>query len=177
MAAAGEDRLRAIVISASMAALGLVLPVAFHAVGLGSEFLPMLLPLLLNGFLVPLRWAALTGLAVPLLSAAVTGMPPLYPPVAVVLSAEAAAMGTVAATVYGRRRRLWLALLAAIAAGRMTAVLLTWVLARVFLLPARTASLAILIQGLPGVALQVAVVPLVVRSLSKRGGVLFSDER
>lgn len=175
--AAGEDRLRAIVISASMAALGLVLPVAFHAVGLGSEFLPMLLPLLLNGFLVPLRWAALTGLVVPLLSAVVTGMPPLYPPVAVVLSAEATAMAAVAAAIYGGRRRLWPALLAAIAAGRVTAVLLTWVLACVFLLPASTTSLAILIQGLPGVALQIAVAPIVVRSLSKRGGVLFSDER
>jgi len=52
-----DGKLRAMVISAIMAAMGLVLPIAFHAVGLGGKFLPMLLPLLLNGFLVPLPWA------------------------------------------------------------------------------------------------------------------------
>jgi len=61
-----ENRLRAMVISAAMAAMALTLPVAFHAVGLGSHFLTMLLPLLVNGFLVPVRWAVFTGAAVPL---------------------------------------------------------------------------------------------------------------
>jgi hypothetical protein len=56
-----DSRLRAMVISASMAAMALVLPIAFHAVGMGSKFLPMLLPLLLNGFLVPVPWAVATG--------------------------------------------------------------------------------------------------------------------
>ena len=88
-----DGRLRAMVISASMAAMGLVLPIAFHAVGLGSKFLPMLLPLLLNGFLAPLPWAVATGALTPLLSAVTTGMPPLFPPVAFSMSLECAVLG------------------------------------------------------------------------------------
>ena len=129
-------RLRAIVISAAMGALALVLPVVFHAVGLGSKFLPLLLPLLLNGFFVPFRWAAATGAAVPLISALATGMPPLYPPVAFVLAIEGAVLGGLASAIYRRcERRLWPALVSAIAAGRLSTFLLTWAAAQAFGLP------------------------------------------
>ncbi len=156
-----------------MAALGLTLPVAFHMVGLGSRFLPMLLPLLLNGFLVPLPWAAATGFLVPLLSSIATGMPPMYPPVAAAMACEGAVLGSVAALLYRRGKGpLWLALVAAMAAGRGTALAVSYLLAKQFGLPPAFASLAMLVQGLPGVALQIAVVPVVVRGLRRRSGLL-----
>jgi len=170
-----QERLRAMVISAVMAALGLTLPVAFHAVGLGNKFLPMLLPLLLNGFLVPLPWAVLTGVLVPLISALTTGMPPLYPPVAAVMMAEGAVLGGVAASLR-RGGRVWLPLIAAVALDRTAAFTLTWALAKIFSLPPAVASWAMLIQSAPGVALQLAVVPLVLRGLAKRPGPLFSRD-
>jgi hypothetical protein len=172
---AKQDRLRAMVISAVMAALGLTLPIAFHAAGLGSKFLPMLLPLLLNGFLVPVPWAVLTGALVPLISAVSTGMPPLYPPVAVVMMAEGAVLGGVAALLR-RGGRLWLPLIAAIVLGRATAFSLTWALAAIFALPPAMASWAMLIQSAPGVGLQLVVVPLALRMLSKREGPLFAHD-
>jgi hypothetical protein len=174
---AGEERLRAMVISAAMAALALTLPVVFHAVGLGNKFLPMFLPLLLNGFLAPFGWAVATGFTVPVISALLTGMPPLYPPVALVMSFEGAILGGVSSALYGRgRRSLWLALACAVISGRLSAFALTWLLARFLSLPPAMASLALLVQGLPGVALQFAVVPIVVRQLSKRQGILFANE-
>ena len=167
------------VISAAMAALGLTLPWAFHAVGLGSRFLPMLLPLLLNGFLVPWRWALLVGASVPWISALMTGMPPLYPPVALLLSCVGAILGAVAAAAYRvTRPRIWPALILAIVCGRAASFGLTWWLARRFNLPPALASLGTFAQALPGVALQLAVVPVVVRALARRKGMLFShDER
>jgi len=174
----GTDKLRAMIISAAMAALGLTLPVVFHAVGLGSKFLPMLLPLLLNGFLVPLPWAVLTGAAIPLVSALLFGMPPLYPPVAFIMSCEGAILGGIAAAVYrATRPRVWPALLLAIVCGRATSFALTWWFAGKFGLPPGLASLGTLAQGLPGVALQLAVVPIVVRTLSRRKGILFGYEQ
>lgn len=162
------------VLSAAMAALALTLPVAFHMVGLGSRFLPMLLPLLLNGFLVPLPWAAATGLIVPLLSSIATGMPPMYPPVAAALACEGAVLGSVAALLFRQGKgNLWVALVAAIVAGRSVALGVSFLLARHFGLPPAFASLAMLVQGLPGVALQLAVVPVVVRGLRRRSGLLF----
>jgi hypothetical protein len=172
-----DDTLRAMVISASMAAMGLVLPIAFHAVGLGGKFLPMLLPLLLNGFLAPLPWAISTGALVPLLSAVITGMPPLFPPVAFSMSLECAVLaGTAAALYRGRPSRLWYALIAAILLGRSTSLGATWALAQLLHLPAAVVTGAVLAQGLPGVLLQLAVVPLVVRQTARRRGLLFNHD-
>lgn len=172
------DRLRLLVLNAAMMALALTLPVAFHAVGLGSKFLPMLLPLLLNGFLSPWRWAIVTGAAAPLASSLLTGMPPLYPPVVLIMSAEGMVLGGVAAALYRVcGRRLWPALLAAVVCGRATTLVLTWALARSFELPPGATSAAVLLQGLPGVVLQLAVVPVALRALSKRDSLLFNHER
>ncbi len=169
--------LRAMVLSAVMTALALALPPVFHAMGLGSKFLPLLLPLLLNGFLVPVRWAMLTGFAAPLFSALLTGMPPLYPPIALALSAEGLVLGGAAALLYGRgRRSVWIALVPAIVLGRATALVTTWWIATAFGLPAGFAAGAILVQGLPGVALQLVAVPLAVRQLRARPGFLFEYE-
>jgi len=165
------------VISAVMGALAITLPVAFHAVGLGSKFLPMLLPLLLNGFLVPVGWAVLLGAAIPWVSALTTGMPPLYPPVVLLLSCEGAVLGGVASAVYRiTRPRIWPALLLAVGIGRGVSFALTWLLAASFDLPPAMASLAAFVQSLPGVALQLAVVPVVVRALSRRKGPLFAHD-
>jgi hypothetical protein len=168
--------LRSMVISAAMAALALTMPLAFHAAGLGSQFLPMLLPLLINGFLSTPAWAALTGLLVPPISALATGMPPLYPPVAAVVAAEGATLGGVAALVWRLTRpRVWPALLTAVACGRALAVALTWTLAQAFELPGGVAGWAVIVHGLPGTALQLVVTPLVVRFAMRRGGPLFGD--
>lgn len=167
--------LRSMVISSAMAALALTLPMAFHVVGLGSQFLPMLLPLLLNGFLVPLRWAAPTALIVPGISAVATGMPPLYPPIAAVLSLEGAVMAATANLLYaGARRGVWIALVPAVVAGRLASAAGTWGLAAAFGLPAMLSAGAQLAQGLPGVALQLAVVPLVLTALRRSHGPLFA---
>ena len=169
-------RLRSMVVSAALAALALVLPVAFHAVGLGSHFLPMFLPLLLNSFLSTAGWAIGTALMVPWISALATGMPPLYPPVAALISAEAGVTCLVAALLWRRWRNLWLALIPAVVAGRLACFLLTWAVAQFFELPPGLAATARLLQGLPGVALQLTVIPIVLKMLSARGSALFGDD-
>jgi hypothetical protein len=164
------------VISAVMAAFGITLPIVFHAVGLGSKFLPMLLPLLLNGFLSSLPWAILTGAIVPPLSGLLTGMPPLYPPVAPAMSVEAALMAAAASAIYrSTRPRIWPALAASIALGRAASVCLTWWIAREFDLPPVVVTAGYLLQGLPGIVLQVVVIPFVLKALAARKGSLFGD--
>ncbi len=177
MTSQAPDRLRSMVVSAAMAALALILPIAFHAVGLGSQFLPMLLPLLLNGFLVPLPWALLTGAAVPLISSLATGMPPMYPPVALQMSLEGAAIGGIASAIYGfRPKRLWPALLTAVLVSRLVGVGAMWLLARAFGLPAGFVSAAMLVKGLPGVALQIVVIPLAIGQLRRSRNILVARD-
>jgi len=163
------------VISAAMGALALALPVAFHAVGLGSRFLPMLLPLLVNGYLSRWGWAAATAALIPWVSALATGMPPLYPPVAAIMSAEGFVLATAAAAT--RRLPLVASVAIAVACGRAAALGGAWLAAAWLDLPPGFASLAMLAQGLPGVVLQLVVTPLAVEALRLRGGVLLDETR
>jgi hypothetical protein len=171
------SNLRAMVLSSAMTALALVLPPVFHAAGLGSKFLPLLLPVLLSGFLVPVRWAVLTGAAAPLLSALLTGMPPMFPPIALEMAAEGAVLGGTAAAIYGGGRSgVWTALVPAVILGRLTAFAGVWLIAHALALPPALSAGASVLQGLPGVALQLAVVPIAVRELRRRPGLLFEHE-
>lgn len=166
--------LRGMILSAVMAAIGIILPMAFHAVGLGSKFMPMVLVLMLNGYISPLPWAMLTGAVVPLASSVLTGMPPLYPPFCLVMSVEMALVAGLTAGLYRLTRpRVWPSLITVVIFDRATSIALTYALAGRFGLPPRIVSLASFAQGLPGIALQLTVIPLVVRALATRKGILF----
>jgi hypothetical protein len=160
--------LREIAASALFVALGLAVPVAFHAVGLGAPFLPMFLPVLAAGLWLRPLVAGLAGLATPLVSALLTGMPPLMPPVALVMAAEGIALGGLASFLYRRLRwNIFAAAAAGVLAERLIAVLLIGLLAPLFGLPGRLAALGLLAEGLPGVGLLVVAVPLLVQQLER----------
>lgn len=169
-----KTTLRNAVLSAAMGALALVLPMAFHAVGLGSRFLPLLQPLLILGLLVSPGWAVSTAALMPWVSSLMTGMPPLYPPVAAVLSVEAGVSAGLAAAIYRQGRGpLWIAVMAAVAASRLAGFGLSYVLASAVNLPPAFASAAMLVQSLPGVALMLAAAPAAATWARRRGGPLF----
>jgi L-cysteine desulfidase len=106
-------------------------------------------------------------------------MPPFYPPIALVMSLEGALMAATAAAIYRlNRRRIWPALIAAIAVDRAVSTALMWLISGKFGLPPAVISLGSLIHGFPGVLLQLAVIPLVLRTLKTRNGILFNaDEK
>jgi hypothetical protein len=66
-------------------------------------------------------------------------------------------------------------LLAAIACGRAVSLALSWITASYLGLPQRLSVGASLIQGLPGIALQLSVVPLIVTLIHRRHSLLFED--
>jgi len=167
--------LRSMVVSAALAALGIVVPIAFHAVGLGSRFMPMILVVMLCGFVLPLGWAAFTGAIVPVVSCLLTGMPPLYPPFFLIMSIELALTSAAVSLVFSRTvPRIWPALLSGILLDRVISTVLTYYLAGWFGLPPWLFTFAQFAQSLPGIALQLMVVPLVVRAIQGREGILFS---
>jgi hypothetical protein len=169
--------LRGMVASATLVALGIILPIAFHTVGLGAKFMPMVLVIMLSGFLAPWPWAMLAGAVTPMASALLTGMPAVYPPFCLVMSLEMALTAGLAALLYGgSRRRLWPALLLTVLFDRTLSLALTYFLAGKFGLPPRVVSLVYFAQALIGVALQLTVIPLVVSALSRRKGILFFHE-
>ncbi|MGD9498473.1 MAG: ECF transporter S component [Armatimonadota bacterium] len=163
-------------------ALGVVIPIAFHALGggrLGPVFLPMYLPVLVCGMLVSPGIAAAVGVLTPLLSSALTGMPPVLPTMPLMV-AELGVMGAVASLLH-RRARLPALLTTPITLVVGRAVLGLCVVGAVSLLPAdllvslpapmRNPLLYVIgatITALPGLALQLIAVPAVV-ALVERG--------
>src|SRR5512145_658584 len=76
---ARDSATRFIAFSALFLALAILLPIGFHAFGLGGRvFLPMHIPVLLAGFLTGPLSGMLVGLLAPGASHLLTGMPPTY---------------------------------------------------------------------------------------------------
>jgi hypothetical protein len=155
--------LKAISRAAFVTALAVALPPVFHAVKLGSVFLPMYLPILAGAFFLPPRWAAVTGAAAPLISAGLTGMPPFYPPVAMWMTGELAAAGAVSALFDSRLRAHPVASVAAgLVAARLAQAALVFGSATVMELPARVLTLATFVASWPGMILTLVAVPAAV---------------
>ncbi|MCL2545629.1 MAG: ECF transporter S component [Oscillospiraceae bacterium] len=157
--------------------LGLILPTIFHFYtdGLGQVILPMHFPILLVGMLCGWRLGLVVGAATPILSSLLTNMPPLWP-TASSMAFELAAYAVIGALLI-RRMNVYGALIGALVGGRIVAAL-----ARFALFSA--AGQAFTLEGfwrgviqpsLPGIALQLAFVPVVV-ILVRRSGLLGEDE-
>ena len=72
-----QSATRKLVMAAMCAALGVVLPQAFHMVpNAGSVLLPMHIPVLLCGLACGWPYGLACGILAPLLSSLLTGMPP-----------------------------------------------------------------------------------------------------
>ncbi len=161
-------------------ALAVVLPVFFHLFGLGPTFLPMHLPVLLVGALFGTGAGFVVGAVAPLASGVLTGMPPLVP-VAVLMTAELATYGAVAGWVrralanrYGSpkghplvREYAWL--LSALLAGRVALGLWAAALGPLvgLRIPAASYVGAAVASGLPGIAVQLLLVPLLTWRLAE----------
>lgn len=154
-----------------LGAAALLFPVVFHLVRLGHVFMPMYLPLVTLAFFVPPRMAAMTALAVPLLSGAVTGMPPFYPPVAVFMSLELAAMSFLIAAAVRRwpRASEYGVLVPALLFGRAMYVGLVYAFSLAIRLPVEFMAGLSLLAGWPGIVLMIAVVPPVARLRRRQG--------
>lgn len=152
-------------------ALAILLPLGFHAFGLGGRiFLPMHLPVLLAGFLVGPVSGIVVGLLAPVLSHLLTGMPPTY---AVPLMAlELPMYGLVAGIAYRRlHMNLYVALILAMIFGRLMFGVGLLVLGLFIDLPYSAAQFfsagGAIVTGLPGIAVQLIIVPLVVTALQR----------
>jgi membrane-associated HD superfamily phosphohydrolase len=162
---------RHLVLTALCVALGLVLPWVFHLVGggqLGSMFLPMFLPLLLLGLLVPPGLAVLGGALTPLLSSALTGMPPapILPEMVIELAVLA---GGAALLHHTLRLHVWLAAAVATVLSRagMVLILVVFGSALGYETAGWALALATLVKGLPGTVLLLTLIPPLALSLEK----------
>lgn len=155
-----------------MIALGIVLPIGFHAIGAaGPIFLPMHIPVFIAGILLGPLYGMLAGLITPIMSSFMTGMPPLLPMLPIMVM-ELALYGLSIGLLTKKKVKIYLALVVSMISGRIGAGLVVWVLVHGFdfaRLPANPAVYiwASIVQGLPGIVIQFILIPLVVYYLGK----------
>ena len=174
----GLSRARWIAHSALYLALAVVLPIAFHQLGnaigygiAGRVFLPMHIPVLIAGFLLGPAAGVMVGILAPTISHLLTQMPPPY--AVPLMSMELPIYGLVAGVSYNRLRlNIYIALIASMIFGRIMFGLGLFILGLFMDLPYSAAKWfstgGAIISGLPGIALQLVLVPILVAAV-KRG--------
>lgn len=157
-------QVKPLVIGGILVALGVLIPAVFHLIGVGGTiFLPMHIPVLFAGVILGPGLAALVGFLCPVLSHLLTGMPPVSPmpilPLMVVeLAAYGAAMGYLS---HRARSNIWVALVGAMILGRIALGLAAAVIAPLFnvSLQPLTYVQGAVVSGLPGIVLQLLLIP------------------
>ena len=71
-----QSHIKSLCVTAICIAMCCVLPAAFHAMGIGTAFSPMHIPVLICGMVCGGGYGLVCGLIGPLLSSLITGMPP-----------------------------------------------------------------------------------------------------
>ncbi len=170
-----KSQSRKTVTAGLMLALGILIPfMASHGLGLfpGNVFLPMHIPVLLCGFFCGPVFGALCGFILPLLNSALTGMPAIYPN-AVIMSCELLTYGLATGLLYklagyGRKLRvIYPVLFGSLIAGRIVYGLVAALLLFIDADAGRLSVVAAVIQGIPGIIIQLVLVPQIVLAVHK----------
>jgi riboflavin transporter FmnP len=166
------SNVKKLVIAALCVAIGVALPQAFHAIPrAGQILLPMHLPVLLCGLLCGPLYGLLCGAVTPALSSLITGMP-----AAAVLPSmicELAVYGLVAGILVGLVRtrsaaaNVYISLIAAMLCGRVIYGVVNALIFRAGDYTIQMWLTASFVTALPGIAIQIVVIPAVILSLQK----------
>lgn len=167
---------RKLILSAMFLALGQVLPfVTGQIPEIGKMLCPMHFPVLLCGFFCGWNYAAEVGFICPLLRSVLFGMPVMFPS-AVGMAFELMTYGLVSGLLsrkFGMKSysSIYMTLLAAMVCGR-----LVWGMAQIILLGINGSAFTMhaflagaLFNAIPGIVLQLILIPLIVRTLGKHG--------
>ena len=157
-----------IVISGLLLASGILLPMFFHMFGMtGPIALPMHIPVLIGGFLLPPQLALLLGIITPLASGILTGMPVMFP-MGVIMAFE---LGTYALTASLATKKFSLplipSLIISMIAGRLAAGLTVAALVQLFgvkMNPVMFVKGAI-VTGIPGIIIQLIFIPALIYAI------------
>lgn len=172
--------LKNLTLSAMFLALGMVLPFLTGQIQqIGSMLLPMHIPVMLCGLICGWPYGLAVGFILPLFRSVTFGMPILFPNAAS-MAFELAAYGLVAGFLYGRSRykcilALYRSLIAAMIIGRIV-----WGFAQIVFLGIGgnrfTGQMFItgaLLNAIPGIILQLILIPAVMVVLKRAGLVRF----
>ena len=162
-------KVKYLTLSALFIALGIVMPfITGQIPQFGSMLLPMHLPILIAGFMLPWQYATLIGFIVPLLRSALFSMPPMFPS-AFAMAFELATDAVVISIVYRLFNKhnllnTYITLIAGMIAGRVVWGIVMYLISKIsfqiFLASA-------ILNAIPGIILQLLLIPGLIVMLNK----------
>ena len=162
-------KVKYLTLSALFIALGIVMPfITGQIPQFGSMLLPMHIPILIAGFMLPWQYATLIGFIVPLLRSALFSMPPMFPS-AFAMAFELATYALVISIVYllfNKHNLLntYITLIAGMIAGRVVWGIVMYLISKIsfqiFLASA-------ILNAIPGIILQLLLIPGLIVMLNK----------
>ncbi len=172
-----------LVLSAMFLALGLVLPfVTGQIPQIGNMLLPMHIPVLLCGLICGWQYGGMVGFICPLLRFALFSAPPM--PGAIGMAFELCAYGVIVGFLYGHSKwkcvfSLYRSLIIAMIGGRVV-----WGAARVIMMGAMNVPFGweafisgALLTAIPGIVLQLILIPVIMVALDRAKLVPFTKNR
>lgn len=167
-----HSSIRRLVTAALCVALGVVLPQAFHAVpNAGSVLLPMHIPVLLCGLTCGWSYGLCCGLLTPVMSHLITGMPgaAYLPAMVCELAAYGLISGLAAKYIRTGRRTvdIYIQLIASMLIGRVVYGVVNALIFRAGAYSMEVFLTAAFVTALPGILLQLALLPALILILEK----------
>lgn len=175
-----KDKVKKITLSALFIAMGIVLPFLTAQIPqIGSMLLPMHIPVFFCGLICGWQYGAAVGFILPLFRSLMLQFPPMYPN-AIAMAPELLTYGLIAGLVYSLFKRqgiaaLYTSLIIAMISGRIV-----WGLAEVIILGIDQTAFSLeafmagaFINAIPGVIIQLILIPAVMAALNKTGIVKF----
>lgn len=167
---------RKIVYAGLLVACGVILPQIFHIVGgpaLGKVFLPMHISVLIAGYLIDPLTALMVGVLTPICSFLFTGgsMPSI--PMIYFMIIELGFYGIVISLLFNKFKvGIIISLLGGMVAGRVARGVGFVVLTKLFAisLPPNLGVSAAITQGIPGILLQIIIIPSIIVIIRKKDG-------
>ena len=161
------------VVTALLIAAGVVLPFAFHSLtpAAGRIFLPMHIPVLLCGLVCGIPYGLACGIITPVLSHMFTGMPPsaILPSMICELAAYGAVSAILIRIVKTKNFYLsiYISLIGAMIFGRLFYGALNSLIFSAGEYSLRIWITAAFVTSLPGVIIQITVIPVIIIALAK----------
>lgn len=158
-------------------ALGILFPIIFHSFGgMGPIFLPMHIPVLLAGFFLGPKYGAIVGCLTPIMSSLLTGMPVI--PILYFMVFELGAYGFIAGMLYGQKElHIIPALLLTMVFGRGVLALAVFAIQPLLGLQLSPSIYMVnaIVVGVPGMVIQVIIIPILVKTVERVGIYAFSN--
>ncbi|MCD7807552.1 MAG: ECF transporter S component [Lachnospiraceae bacterium] len=171
------------VLAAMFLAIGIILPTITGGIPqIGNLLLPMHIPVLFCGLICGWQYGLLIGFITPLLRGMIFGMPVFYP-TGLGMAFELAAYGAVIGFLYARFRKhnvaaVYVSLISAMIVGRVV-----WGVVRVIMMGVGGAAFSwqmfiagAFLNAIPGIILQLVLIPAVMAALNRAGVVRFADQ-